>query len=176
MIDDDRTDGHCLRKMIDELIASNVKTDVPLAEMKKELMEVARPIANRVKLPRHNVFSFVEKHEHHLSGGDGKAAITPDDLDALIEIYARISDTILVRIFQKRSWFSNRDRMETATRRLIADLAHVAGHNPNRTKISQLLLNIPRTWDPLIKSQLLYQLSYAPGSPLAEEPAETGVV
>ena len=27
-----------------------------------------------------------------------------------------------------------------------------------------------RTWDPLIKSQLLYQLSYAPGSPLRASP------
>jgi hypothetical protein len=32
-----------------------------------------------------------------------------------------------------------------------------------------------RTLDPLIKSQLLYQLSYAPGSPLAGSPQE-GVV
>ena len=29
-----------------------------------------------------------------------------------------------------------------------------------------------RTWDPLIKSQLLYQLSYAPGLPLAGTPAK----
>ena len=29
-----------------------------------------------------------------------------------------------------------------------------------------------RTWDPLIKSQLLYQLSYAPGSPSAGKPAK----
>jgi hypothetical protein len=28
-----------------------------------------------------------------------------------------------------------------------------------------------RTWDPLIKSQLLYQLSYAPGLPMAGIPA-----
>src|SRR6266511_4951353 len=28
-----------------------------------------------------------------------------------------------------------------------------------------------RTWDPLIKSQLLYQLSYAPGMPPAKDPA-----
>ena len=28
-----------------------------------------------------------------------------------------------------------------------------------------------RTWDPLIKSQLLYQLSYAPGLPSAGNPA-----
>jgi hypothetical protein len=32
-----------------------------------------------------------------------------------------------------------------------------------------------RTWDPLIKSQLLYQLSYAPGPPPAGSPKE-GVV
>ena len=29
-----------------------------------------------------------------------------------------------------------------------------------------------RTWDPLIKSQLLYQLSYAPELPLAGEPRQ----
>jgi hypothetical protein len=32
-----------------------------------------------------------------------------------------------------------------------------------------------RTWDPLIKSQLLYQLSYAPG-PGPEKPSRDGVV
>jgi hypothetical protein len=32
-----------------------------------------------------------------------------------------------------------------------------------------------RTWDPLIKSQLLYQLSYAPGLPSAGE-APSGAV
>src|SRR5262245_65984087 len=31
-----------------------------------------------------------------------------------------------------------------------------------------------RTWDPLIKSQLLYQLSYAPGMPPAGDAAEAG--
>ena len=31
-----------------------------------------------------------------------------------------------------------------------------------------------RTWDPLIKSQLLYQLSYAPVLPSAGEPARRG--
>ena len=31
-----------------------------------------------------------------------------------------------------------------------------------------------RTWDPLIKSQLLYQLSYAPGMPMAENSARRG--
>ena len=32
-----------------------------------------------------------------------------------------------------------------------------------------------RTWDPLIKSQLLYQLSYAPGSPMRARPANAVV-
>jgi hypothetical protein len=32
-----------------------------------------------------------------------------------------------------------------------------------------------RTWDPLIKSQLLYQLSYAPGTG-PERPSQEGVV
>ena len=33
-----------------------------------------------------------------------------------------------------------------------------------------------RTCDPLIKSQLLYQLSYAPGSPLREIPRSARLV
>ena len=33
-----------------------------------------------------------------------------------------------------------------------------------------------RTWDPLIKSQLLYQLSYAPGTGPEKGPPQEGVV
>ena len=33
-----------------------------------------------------------------------------------------------------------------------------------------------RTWDPLIKSQLLYQLSYAPGTCPEKRPPQEGVV
>jgi hypothetical protein len=33
-----------------------------------------------------------------------------------------------------------------------------------------------RTWDPLIKSQLLYQLSYAPGTGPEKGPSQEGVV
>ena len=48
----------------------------------------------------------------------------------------------------------------------------MCGSNPAQTR-SQRIKNVggrtrARTWDPLIKSQLLYQLSYAPNSPFAD--------
>lgn len=91
--------------------------------MKEELQKVAKPIANRVRLLRHNVFAHRSIHMTYRQAME-KAAVTSEDLQTLIEIYARVSDAIEVEILRKRSWLS--DRTESHTRRLLADLSSMA--------------------------------------------------
>jgi len=101
MINDGR--GHHLGKILDELIALGQHPDVPLAELRAELVAKAKPIAGRVSLIRNNIFSHRSEHLSFKQVMD-RARLHDDELGELIALYLRITDELNVKINKRNPW------------------------------------------------------------------------